>query len=220
MQVSPPTEGLRERKKRQTRAAIAEAAMALFQAHGFDAVTVADVARAADVSEKTVFNYFPTKEDLVLGHGAERTAALIDAIRTRPPGTSVIDPFRDATMDLIDRVEREPIESIVALPRLVTNSEQLRNRLFLDWEREAATLAPVVAAEAGKPEDDLVAAVVARTLTWTHRLVFRAAFTRLIAGESRRKVAADLRRQARRAYDQLERGLGDYAADRGRRAPS
>jgi AcrR family transcriptional regulator len=219
MEVSTD-EGLRARKKRQTRAAIAEAAMALFQAHGFDAVTVADVARAADVSEKTVFNYFPTKEDLVLGRGAERTAALIDAIRTRPPDASVVDPFRDATMELIDRVEREPIESIVALPRLVTGSEQLRNRLFLDWEREAATLAPVVAAEAGKPEDDLVAAVVARTLAWTNRLVFRAAFTRLIAGESRRKVAADLRRQALRAYDQLERGLGDYAADRGRRAPS
>jgi AcrR family transcriptional regulator len=210
MQVSTG-EGLRERKKRQTRAAIAEAAIALFQAHGFDAVTVADVARAADVSEKTVFNYFATKEDLVLGHGAERTAALIEAIRSRPPGASLVDPFRETTMDLIDRVEREPIESIVALPRLVTGSEQLRNRLFLDWEREAATLAPVVAAEAGKPADDLVAAVVARTLAWTHRLVFRAAFTRLIAGESRRKVAADLRRQAARAYDQLERGLGDYA---------
>jgi AcrR family transcriptional regulator len=211
MQVSTPGEGLRERKKRQTRTAIAEAAIALFGAHGFDAVTVADVARAADVSEKTVFNYVPTKEDLVLGRGAERTAALIEALRTRSPGTSVVDPFRDATMDLIDRVEREPIESIVALPRLVTGSEQLRNRLFLDWEREAATLAPVVAAEAGKPEDDLVAAVVARTLAWTHRLVFRAAFTRLIAGESRRRVAADLREQAARAYDQLERGLGDYA---------
>ena len=211
MQVSTPGEGLRERKKRQTRAAIAEAALTLFQAHGFDAVTVADVARAADVSEKTVFNYFPTKEDLILGRGAERTAALIEALRTRPAGTSVIDPFRHVTRELIDRIEREPIESIVAVPRLVTASEQLRNRLVLDWEREAATLAPIVAAEAGRPEDDLVAAVVARTLAWTHRLVFRAAFTRLIAGESRRRVAADLREQATRAYDQLERGLGDYA---------
>jgi AcrR family transcriptional regulator len=211
MQVSASGEGLRERKKRQTRAAIAEAAMALFQAHGFDAVTVAEVARAADVSEKTVFNYFATKEDLVLVHGAERTAALIEAIRGRPPGASLVDPFRETTMELIDRVEREPVESIVALPRLVIGSEALRNRLFLVWEREAATLAPVVAAEAGRPADDLVAAVVARTLAWTHRLVFRAAFTRLIAGESRRRVAADLREQAARAYDQLERGLGDYA---------
>src|SRR6185295_7840208 len=123
--MAATSEGLRERKKRQTRESIAAAAMQLFQARGFDAVTVADVARAADVSEKTVFNYFPTKEDLVFGRGAERTAALIEEIRTRPPGTSVIDPFRDATMELIERVEREPIESVVAVPRLVTNSEQL-----------------------------------------------------------------------------------------------
>jgi AcrR family transcriptional regulator len=210
MEVST-TEGLRERKKRQTREAIAQAAMTLFHAHGFDAVTVADVARAADVSEKTVFNYFPTKEDLVLGHGAERTATLIEAIRARPAGASLVEPFRAATNELIDHVERGSIESIVALPRLVTGSEQLRNRLFLDWEREAATLAPVIAAEARQPDDDIVAAVVARTLAWTHRLVFRAAFTRLIAGESKRTVAADLRKQATRAYDQLEGGLGDYA---------
>ena len=84
--MAATTEGLRERKKRQTREAIAQAAMALFVEHGFDAVTVADVARAADVSEKTVFNYFPAKEDLVLHGGEERRAALIEAIRTRPAG--------------------------------------------------------------------------------------------------------------------------------------
>ena len=59
------TSGLRERKKQRTREQIAEAARELFTEHGFDRVTVAQVARAADVSEQTVFNYFPTKEDLV-----------------------------------------------------------------------------------------------------------------------------------------------------------
>ena len=57
--------GLRERKKQQTRELIAQTARDLFVAHGFDAVRVAEIAAAADVSEKTVFNYFPTKEDLV-----------------------------------------------------------------------------------------------------------------------------------------------------------
>ena len=70
-------EGLRERKKRQTRDAIAAAAMELFQARGFEEVTVADVARAADVSEKTVFNHFPTKEDLVFARGDELRDALL-----------------------------------------------------------------------------------------------------------------------------------------------
>jgi AcrR family transcriptional regulator len=212
--MAATTEGLRERKKRQTRAAIADAAMALFAEHGFDAVTVADVARAADVSEKTVFNYFPAKEDLVMVGGEERRAALIEAIRTRPDGTSIVEPFRQATMAFVDAVETGPVESIVAVPRLVAGSRALRNRLFLGWEEEATRLAPVVAEEAGMPEGDLVPAVVARTLAWTHRLVFRAAFQRLLAGEDQVAVAADLREQARRAYETLEQGLAGYGVTR------
>ena len=212
--MAATTEGLRERKKRQTREAIAQAAMALFVEHGFDAVTVADVARAADVSEKTVFNYFPAKEDLVLHGGEERRAALIEAIRTRPAGASIVEPFRAATLEFVERVEHDPVESIVAMPRLVAGSRSLRNRLFLGWEEEATTLAPVIAEETGAPEGDLVPAVVARTLAWTHRLVFRAAFQRLLAGEDQRVVAADLRDQARRAYETLEQGLAGYGVKR------
>jgi AcrR family transcriptional regulator len=203
-------EGLRERKKRQTRDTIAQAAMTLFSEHGFDAVTVADVARAADVSEKTVFNYFPAKEDLVFPDSEQRWAALLERIRNRPEGASLVEPFRGATMEFLDSVERGPVEPIIARPRLVMGSEALRDRLFIWWEQEAALLAPVIAEEAGDAARELVPAVVARTLAWTHRTTFRAAFTRLIAGESRRKVAADLRAQASRAYDLLESGLGNY----------
>jgi AcrR family transcriptional regulator len=208
MEVS--STGLRERKKRETRAAIARAAMELFQARGFDAVTVADVARAADVSEKTVFNHFAAKEDLVFVAGAERRAAVIEEIRALPPGASVVPPFRDATMAFLDAVERGPVDGIIAIPRLVMASQALRNRLFLGWEEEAATLAPVIAAHAGDAPEDITPGVVARTLAWTHRLTFRAAFRRLLAGEDRRAVAADLRAQADRAYDLLERGLAEY----------
>jgi AcrR family transcriptional regulator len=211
--MAATTEGLRERKKRQTREAIAQTAMRLFAARGFDAVTVADVARAADVSEKTVFNYFPAKEDLVLHGGEERRAALIEAIRTRPAGTSIVEPFRAGTMEFIDRVRDDPVESIVAVPRLVAGSKTLRDRLLVGWEQESAALAPVIAAEAGAPEGDLVPAVVARTLAWTHRLTFRAAFTRLLAGEDQVEVAADLRDQAHRAYEALEQGLAGYGVN-------
>jgi AcrR family transcriptional regulator len=203
-------EGLRERKKRATRETILVQAMALFAEHGYDSVTVADVARAAGVSEKTVFNYFPAKEDLVFNEGQARRDALIAAIRTRPPGTSLVEPFRSQTEELIARVELGPDPRIVAVPRLVAGSPALRERLFIGWEREASLLAPVIAEETGSAPDDLVPAVVARTLAWTHRLVFRAAFSRLIAGEDQRAVAADLREQAARAYEQLERGLRDY----------
>jgi AcrR family transcriptional regulator len=204
------TEGLRERKKRQTRAAIAAAAMALFRERGFDAVTIADVARAADVSQKTIFNYFPAKEDLVFDAGSERRAAVIEAIRGRAPDESFVAPFRAATMDFLDRVARDPVDETVAIPRLVAGSTALRDRLFIGWEEESAVLGPVLAEESGEPGDELVPVVVARALAWTHRLTFRAAFTRLIAGEDQRAVAADLRTQANRAYDLLEAGLASY----------
>ena len=206
------TEGLRERKKRETREAITRAAWKLFARRGFDAVTVADIARAAKVSEKTVFNYFPAKEDLVIGAGMQRTAALIDAVRARPPGDSIVEPFRRWTMDYLDRVEHDPVESTTAVPRLVMGSDQLRVRLFVGWEREAALLGPVIAEQVGESDDGLVPTVVARTLAWTHRVIFRAAFTRLIDGEDQARVAADLRVEATAAYDLLERGLAGYGA--------
>jgi AcrR family transcriptional regulator len=199
--------GLRERKKAKTRADIAAAAMMLFGERGFDAVTVAEVARAAGVSEKTVFNYFPTKEDLVTHRGAERMADLVEAVRSRPPGEPLLEPFRRMTMDFLDAVEHDPIESIVAVPRLVMASTGLRERLFIGWEKEAATLTPLIAEELGLPPEDLVAAVTARALSWAHRLVFRAAFTRLLAGEDQVAVAESLRVEAARAYDALARGL-------------
>jgi AcrR family transcriptional regulator len=211
MEVATAQEGLRASKKRRTRDAIASAAMELFRERGFDAVTVAEIAAAADVSEKTVFNYFPAKEDLVFERGQERRAALAEAIRERPAGTSLVDPFREATLAFLDQVEHDPVETTVAVPRLVMASPTLRDRLFTNWESEAELLAPAVAEGAGADPDDLVARVVARSLAWTNRLVFRAAFTRLIAGEERRTVAAELRVEARRAYDQLESGLAGYS---------
>src|SRR3954469_25609239 len=125
--------GLRERKKQQTRDQIARVAMTLFLERGFDTVTVAEVADAADVSEKTVFNYFPAKEDLVFPDGEQRWAALLEAIETRPPGTSVVEPFRLATHAFLDEVAHGDVEAIVARPRLVMDSPALRARLFVWW---------------------------------------------------------------------------------------
>jgi AcrR family transcriptional regulator len=202
-------EGLRERKKRQTREAIAAAAMELFSERGFDAVTVADVAEAADVSEKTVFNYFPTKEELVFQGGAARRDELIESVSKRLRRLSIVQPFRDWTMEHLDLIERQPVEQTLAVPRLVMESRALRERLFLAWEEEASILAPVIAEQA-EEDDLLVPMIVARTLAWTHRLIYRAAFTRLLAGEDRHWVVADLRLQANRAYDTLEHGLQSY----------
>src|SRR2546423_5445453 len=87
------TPGLRERKKQRTRELIAETARRLFAERGFDRVTVAKVARAAEVSEQTVFNYFPTKEDLVFWRLETFEHELLAAIRERESGESVLQAF-------------------------------------------------------------------------------------------------------------------------------
>src|SRR3954464_13602151 len=109
--------GLRERKKRQTREQIARVAMKLFLKRGFDAVTVAEVAEAAGVSEKTVFNYFPAKEDPQFREGEARWGALVESIRERPPGTSLVTPFGVATHELLDNVATPAIHQIVSRNR-------------------------------------------------------------------------------------------------------
>src|SRR5215831_5156904 len=82
--------GRRERKREGTRRAITEAAMKLFLERGFDDVTVAEVAEAADVSVNTVFNHFPTKEDLFFGAEETSEATLARLVDDRQPGEPVI----------------------------------------------------------------------------------------------------------------------------------
>jgi AcrR family transcriptional regulator len=203
-------QGLRERKKRATRDAIVSTARRLFAERGFDAVTVAEIAVAADVSEKTVFNHFPAKEDLVFAGGEARLAQLQAAIAQRPPGTSVLDVFRASSEATLDAIAVGGSDDGLVVPRIVRGSPALQERLAAGWEREAEGLAAAIAKATGADDDDIVPAVVARTLAWTLITIFRAAFDGLLAGEDPEQLAARLRPQAARAYDQLAAGLGDY----------
>jgi AcrR family transcriptional regulator len=203
-------EGLRERKKRATHDAIAKTARRLFAARGFDAVTVAEIAVAANVSEKTVFNHFATKEDLVFAGGEARLAQLQADIVQRPAGTSVLDVFRATTGAMLDVIAVGESEDNLVVPRIVRDSPALQERLAAGWAREADALAAAVAEATGAHADDVVPAVVARSLAWTLITIFRAALDGLLAGEDPKRLAARLRPEAARAYDQLAVGLGGY----------
>ncbi|MGW0197002.1 helix-turn-helix domain-containing protein, partial [Nonomuraea sp. NPDC003201] len=92
--LSQQPQGRRERKKAETRRAMADAALRLFALRGFDAVTVNEVAEAADVSAKTVFNHFPTKEQLFFEHEPLLAGDPAEVVRQRPPGGRVLVALR------------------------------------------------------------------------------------------------------------------------------
>lgn len=205
-------EGLRERKKRETRQRIADVAMGLFMARGFEHVTVAEVARAADVSVNTVFNYFGTKEDLFLDRqdNAERLAAQV--VRDRRPGEGAVAAVRRDFLDALDtRHWRYGLnEGGDLFARLVSESPSLQARLKAMHDRREALLAETLAEESGADPDDLTPAIVAAQLLAVTRIVAGQAVRRKLAGESWDAIAPDATRQAERAFDLLESGVGDY----------
>jgi len=208
--------GLRERKKQQTRQLIFETASRLFAARGFDAVTVAEVARAADVSEMTVFNYFPTKEDLCFAGMEFFEVRLLDAVRGRAAGVSALEAFRRLVVDGCSRLAAEEIaETITKASALIGGSPALQVREREIVARYTQRLAELLAAETGARPDDVESWGVAGALMGSHRALVGYVRSSVLAGRRGPKLASDARSQARRAFARLERGVADYAIKQG-----
>jgi AcrR family transcriptional regulator len=155
--TEPAQPSLRERKKQQTRQAIAAAAFEMFAERGFDAVTVAAVARRADVSEATVFNYFPTKEDLVYGRLEEFEAALVRTVRERAPGQSIIAAISGFLLEqrgLLGARDPESHAQLVTVNRIIAASSSLLARERQIYDRYTRTLAALIAEQRGVGQDD------------------------------------------------------------------
>jgi AcrR family transcriptional regulator len=202
--VSVPP-GLRERKKRQTREAIAAAAAALFAERGFDAVTVHEVARAANVSRQTVFNYFGSKEEMLFDRDREVEAALICALRERSPGTPVIDVFRAHTEAFWRRLEATgmPAHEFWAI---VESSPALRDYSEAMFARHARSVARVLAGERGEPEDDPGCQALARMLCGVNAAVLTSGLHRIARGDEAAAVAREMVIEARRSYGLIAGG--------------
>jgi len=204
--------GLRERKKHQTRQLIFETASRLFAARGFDAVTVAEVARAADVSEMTVFNYFPTKEDLFFAGMQFFEERLLEAVRGRAEGVSALAAFCRLIVDGCSRLaSQENTEMIAKAAALIGGSPALQVREREIVARYTQRLADLLAAETGAPPGDVEPQSVASALMGAHRALVGYVRSSVLAGRRGPRLAADTRSQARRAFARLGNGLADYA---------
>ncbi|WP_217912756.1 TetR/AcrR family transcriptional regulator [Miltoncostaea marina] len=215
-----PGPGLRERKKAQTRAAISDVATRLFIARGFDAVTVADIAEAAGVSAKTVFNYFGSKEELFLDRDAAMRELIAATVAERPPGTTptaalgalleancIID--REGWAAVEDPAWREPFAAFLATWEA---TPALRARLLMGNELLAAALAAGLAAECAAPAGDpavrAFAAMLVSAVHLRHRAICDGVLAGLPGAEIRRgalAVAGEVLARAAAAFPDLDR---------------
>jgi AcrR family transcriptional regulator len=210
--------GLRERKKERTRQLLAETARRLFSERGFEQVSVAEIARAAEVSQATVFNYFPNKEDLVYNRLETFEEQLLTAIRDRPRGETIIAAFRTFILEprgLLAATDEARANELAALTRMITASPALLAREQQIFARYTDALAKLIADETGASAGDPRPYVVANALIGVHRSLIAYVRQRLEAGTpNRQRLARETRERGEKALTLLADGLDDYAAKR------
>ena len=208
--------GLRELKKEQTRQLIAGTAWRLFADRGFDQVTVAEIAREAQVAEATVFNYFPGKEDLFYSRFEAFSARLAEAVRDREPGEPALAAFRRALLEeggLLAQAEagdQKALTRLRTVNRVIAASPALLAREQQAMARSADELAALLAAETGAADDDLRPQVAANALLGLQRAVIDYVRRRVGSSESLGGLAADVRTLPAEAVALLEQGLAGY----------
>jgi AcrR family transcriptional regulator len=207
--------GLRERKKQQMRQAIRATALRLFGERGFEAVTVTEVAREANVSQGTVFNYFPTKEDLFYERMEVFEEDLLRAVRERKAGETALSAFREFVLNASGVLaENDPTEQLATFARIVTQSPALVEREQQIFARYTQSLAALIANETGAEKEDIEPWVIANALIGVHRGLLDYVRRSALAGRSNPDLSRAVRAQGERAFARLEHGLGNDAAKR------
>jgi AcrR family transcriptional regulator len=214
-----PGEGLRERKKRMMRQLISDTATAMFLERGFDEVRVAEVAAACDVSEKTVYNYFPTKESLVLDR-EEPLAA--DIRRTLGPGGATMSPIQ-AAVGLIaaelgrqydawgeDADQPDDLTMIQRFAEMLENTPALRAAQRDMMDRLVDVAAQSMAARAGVDPDDPEPQIAADALLGLWRVQYRAMRKYSDGSRSAAEVRDRVLDEVRRAARLIDTGLWSF----------
>jgi len=193
--------GLRARKKARTRDAIADAAISLFLAHGFDQVSVNDIAAAAEVSKPTLFRYFATKEDLVLHRFADHNGEAARVVRDREPGVSPVMALYRHFRAGLDRYE--PVTGlndhpeVVAFHRLVFTTPSLAGRLTRYMLEDEVALA-------GALGPGIEARLRAAQVLAVQRVLARANWQKIADGRTASDVHSEAVADADLAFAQLQ----------------
>jgi AcrR family transcriptional regulator len=199
--------GLRELKKARTRRLIADTAARLFADHGYERVSVSDVAREAEVAEQTVYNYFPTKEQLVTDREQQIQDRLCELIRSRPPGVTPAAAIRDFVLDgAVDRIRTIPPEIWRGELGYLAAISPTIHRLVLELiNRQATALADVISATtAVTPE---VARLQGIALAGVFQIIISDAGRRTREGQSQAEIADELQPIVENVLDELDRWL-------------
>lgn len=206
------TAGLRELKKRQTRQAISDVATRLFLERGFEAVTIADIAAAAQVAKMTVTNYFPRKEDLALDYHETFVASLARTVAARPRGESALAALRREFLAGVERHDAVIGFTGREFARMITDSPSLTTRLRELHDQREQALAEVLAAETASAPGDLTPRAAAALLAAAHRILFQHVLDLTLAGRSNQEIAAEVAGSARQVFALLEPALAGYGA--------
>ena len=204
--TAPSVPGRRDRKKRETRAALSAAALRLVAERGLDGVTVEDIAEACDLSARTFFNYFTSKDEAVVS-GDDELDRVLDLFRAMPEGTSVFDALRMAFVPAIFGIEADR-ESLGLRMRVVADNPQLLPRLFAVSAAAERRIARAIAERVGVAPDHTYPAVAAAVTG----AAFRVALLRWAKECGTRPRPATLAALVDEAFDVVARGLVEPAA--------
>jgi AcrR family transcriptional regulator len=198
--------GLRARKKARMRRVIADAAARLFAERGYEQVAVSDVAREAEVSEQTVYNYFQTKEQLVTDRDEQVQGELTRLIRTRARGITPAAAIRDFVLDSVEGIRRVPAEQWRGELGYLAAISPTVHRLVLEMsDRQADALATAISeTTAVRPE---IAKLQGIALAGVFQILISEAGRRTREGQSQDQIADKLRTGIEAILDDLDRWL-------------
>ena len=216
-----PEEGLRERKRRLTRQLISDAATTMFATRGFDNVKVSEVADRVGVSEKTIYNYFPTKESMVLDTADEAVEKMARALRERRPGESLVDAVVAAIKEDTARFDEAPdglVEFIPLFGAMIDSTPALHAAWLELHDRLAKVARDELAAQAGVDPRDPEPTAAGRALAGLAEVAMESRMRHISDGLRGDALSGAVTGDLERAARLLETGLWSFNVPRGSRA--